>query len=68
MVKLVTTILGNKKRYNRNWSEEQGGILMFFDNSDELNITDALVPLNCSIQAFKISKISLSFPSIFFSF
>ena len=43
---------------NRNWSEEQGGILMFFDNSDELNITDALVPLNCSIQAFKISKIS----------
>lgn len=43
---------------NDGWEENQGGILIFFDNSHENNITDAFVPINQSIQGFEISSFS----------
>jgi len=41
---------------NREWNEEKGGILIFFDEFNEFDIVDAFIPINGSLQGFKISK------------
>ena len=41
---------------NLDWDENQGGFLMFFDDTKNHNISDVFIPINGSLQGFAISK------------